>query len=521
MKTRIVTQVLLVLAIMITLEACFSQKDITKRSELVELRGEGPLRVLATNGNSYIFGEFECNDSTISGAAVAEVKGVRLGETSFVTLRFSEIAFIQTEHFNFWKTLVRGSGVVLIAGVSASAVNAEPGLRIHRYSSSCPFVYSWDGREYQREGEAFGIGFGKALQLTTRSVLPSLKEDHSQLRLRLTNERPETHYFNAVELVAVEADSSASIIADATNTLWPVYDEVPPNTAMDCSGKNILGKIRAVDRDYWESDLSQTSVFSDFQDVLEMTFVRRAFQEEGSLVLHAINTKFPNTVFESIFQFMGNQSLAFLQAAEQDPEMIAILKRWVVDGSMKASIWNGKEWEKIGMVYPEANVVPFSRLIRFRADKSPDDTVRIRLSCLADTWKVDGVQVDWTPVRPIKTRTAELHFGIGPDGKDISSELRRADDQYAVLFPQEQIELTFDAIRPSQGKKICYALDVRGYLYEWLPEKNDRIVFARAGEMSEESKIPYLKEFLNNKRIFLPLIYAEWRKLKYNRPEHQ
>ena len=157
-------------------------------------------------------------------------------------------------------------------------------------------------------------------------------------------------------------------------------------------------------------------------------------------------------------------------------------------------------------------------MIRFRTDNIKGDTVRIQLRCLADVWKLDAVNVDWTPVQPLKTREALLLSAVGPGERDVSAALCKADSQYVVVLPPEQIELTFQSVSPSPGKKITYALNAQGYLYEWFPEKKQEGPLAVAMLIPEAGKIAYLKTLLGFKSLFLPPIYSGWRQAKLRNP---
>ena len=78
------------------------------------------------------------------------------------------------------------------------------------------------------EGEAFGIALGKAREMITCTVLSALNTTEQNLKVRITNERPETHFFNTIALQAVEIDQKAKIFADNDQDLWPVYTPKKP-----------------------------------------------------------------------------------------------------------------------------------------------------------------------------------------------------------------------------------------------------------------------------------------------------
>jgi hypothetical protein len=276
----------------------------------------------------------------------------------------------------------------------------------------------------------------------------------------------------------------------------------------------VLQKICSNDNSYWESDVSQVFGLSNFEDVIEARFAKPSPNKEGSIIVKAINTDFSNAVFKNMFEFLGDQSLAFMQAVEHDSELIGTLRRWTEESSLKAFLWDGKQWNNIGTIHPEASVTPFSKLIRFNIGHVSGDTVRIRLTCMADVWKIDAVQVDWTPVRPLKSMPVRLVSAVGPEHNDVSSALAFADKEYVTLLPPEEIELTFQAAAPSSGKKVAYAVSAQGYLYEWMPENREQTVSSQKVLVPRERRISYLKTLLQHKSIFLPPIYADWIQMK-------
>jgi hypothetical protein len=508
---------LVVCALLAPYHGCTTTQELTRRSQLANPQETGVITVLTKDTTLYKLENYHLTDSLLIGIGSSERAGRHASFSG--ELKLTDILYIQAHSTSFWKGLVETGVVVSFVGLAASCLGGSQGLSVTDrvgYYGSCPFVYSWNGNQYVLEAEVFGIGLGKALEVRTCSVLPSLRDDHSRLRVRITNERPETHYINLAQLLAVETDSVATPIADVNNVIWPVYGAVPALAASDLSGRNILEKVRTRDGQYWESDLSPTS--SDFEDVVELSFSKPSSVQGGSLIVHAINTNLSEVVFKNLFEFLGDQSLAFMHAVEHDPEMIAIMRNWVEESSLKAFIWNGESWERIGTVHPEANVAPFSRVIRFKTDNIKGDTMRIQLRSLTDVWKLDAVNVDWTPVRPLKAREASLLSAIGPGKRDVSAVLRKADSQYAVVLPPEQIELTFRSLPPSPGKKITYALNAQGYLYEWFPEKKQEGGVALAKLIPEGGKVTYLETLLRFKSLFLPRIYSEWREARLLNP---
>lgn len=177
---------------------------------------------------------------------------------------------------------------------------------------------------------------------------------------------------------------------------------------------------------------------------------------------------------------------------------------------MKVKIWNGKNYQEAGKLHAEATKVPFTKLIRLNTGEIEEDTIKVILTCLKDVWKIDAIGIDWTPVQHLIQKPVKHISMIGPDGKDVSTQLAISDNNYSVLLPPESIELRYKAEPLSNGKKIVYILHAQGYLYEWFPTGNSQNSTLTNILIPEQMRIEYLKILLESKSVFLPPIYSEW-----------
>ena len=94
--------------------------------------------------------------------------------------------------------------------------------------TSCPYVYAWNGSRYELQAEPFGVAWGRALELTTAHLLPAARAEHGVVRLRLTNERQETHYVDSIHLLAIELGQAAGAVLDDQGRAWPLQHPVAP-----------------------------------------------------------------------------------------------------------------------------------------------------------------------------------------------------------------------------------------------------------------------------------------------------
>ena len=476
---------------------------------------EEKLNFITRNKSEYLLTVQYMDDKILQGTGKKKQNADAGWEDFSGEVVIDSVDFIRFSEKDAGKSfLINGTVLpLLIKGMMAGEGPAQPTIEFvyPPGGSSCPFIYSKQHDKYVLEGEAFGIALGKAREMTTSTVLSVPHRLQSDVNMRITNERPETHFINQVVLEAFAVDENAAICADNEQTIWPVYHSTAPDEAIDKQGRDIWQEISAKDNLYWQSGFNHQAGDSGFQDELHLVFRRPAAGIEGSLLIHAINTYFGNYAFEEIFNFLGDQSLAFMQQIENDRESIQLMENWARESALKAYIWDGRAWQYCGMIFPEANVTPFSRLIRIQLPPGSGEQIRIKLTSLADVWKIDALHVDWTPVEKIEGQAVPLISVNGPYMADLADLIARKDNQYAVLLPSQKIDIRFDNLPALKNKKYLYALNVGGYLYEWLPAEPANAQFVNMKPFADMNKVAFVKDLLQHRQLLLPLLYSGWR----------
>lgn len=504
--------------IILIFTGCSQTRQITRRSELTGEERPDRITVVMKDSSTYTFESYVLRDSSITGFGTFERPGVKPVPFND-SIRLGDIALVETHSFSFGKTLLATGVAVGFTAMAATAITGSSGVSLEAridcptcpQSNSCPSVYAWDGARYVLEGESFGTALGKPLEMQTTTVLPHLNPGEAGLRIRIRNERPETHFINSVTLRAVETDRNAEVVADGDSTLWPVYRVQAPLSASDDEGMDILNTVRSRDGLYWETSLSQPDYMERFEDTVYTAFSLPPGAKRGSVVITAINTMFSGTVFAQVGQFVGDESAMFLYQVEHDPDLIAELSAYAGGSKLMVDILLNGEWSNAGAIFAEATNVPFNRLVRISAAGIAGGTVHVRLRSMKDVWKLDAVGVDWTPVKPLEQKPVTFLSALGPDSTDVSEQIGAADNTYVTLLPPDKIDLALNPFPPSTPHaKVVYALTVRGYLHEWIA-KGDAVSSTWAGSLPHGQRVNFLKMLLKQKSMFLPPIYAAWK----------
>lgn len=509
-------------AVLVAVAGCTTTRELTTRDGYSQLQAAPSITVYARHDRVYALQSYTLGDSLIHGLGTLKEQG---RSTPFAgDIAFSEILAIRTSSPAVMKTLLVVGITALFVAELIAITRTGGGLdrtigTTYRTpasgsGSSCPYVYAWDGARYRLQAEPFGVAWGRALELTTSHLLPAARPEGGVVRVRLTNERLETHYVNSVALFRIELGSARAAVLDGEGVAWPLYRPAAPVLASDRSGRDILPRLARVDDRSWACDPSSLTADSGYEDVIETSFTRPREAAAGSLVLTAINSTLSSTFYGHLCRWVGDQTPALAHAVETDPRLIATLRDYTRDASLAVSVWDGHAWLAAGAFLPEANAVTFTRALRIRVPDGAGDTVRVRLRSMADVWRIDALTVDWHDARPLPMSRLDLRSATGPSGEDLRSEIAADDDRYALLLPPERVDLAFASGAKRRGGKVAYAVAARGYLMEWEPPvADDNRALPGAGAPADR-RIAFLTELLEHRDLALAPVYEEWRKLR-------
>jgi hypothetical protein len=501
-------------AIIVFYSGCFTvTTDISTFNQFYQYQKDGPniLRVMTTDSSLYVLNSYSLRDSALEGSGTHITQK---GPSPFTgRLPLSSLVYVQGRETSFGRTLLALTAVGFV-GICAGNAGEQHGLSVFRPSKgSCPYVYAWDGSQYVIQGEVFGTAFGKALETSTACMLPATSPRSTAVLVRVSNERPETHYVDAIHATAFETPEGSTVLLDNEQRAWPVLHPQPPLQSPS--------QLLRQDGTCWTSNLSSTGPGGSHRDVLEITFPSPEDRSTGSLIVHAINTQLVNAVYDMVFGYLGNESLRFLYQVENDSECVRILREWIGDCSLKIEVWRGERWVCEGRIAPEANAAAFSRIVRVSTEGVTGDSIHVRLSSLADMWELDAVALDWTPVASLKPHPLRMRCATHTEDGPVSEPLEARDTNYTILLPGDYIDMEFDGFHPSPDHTVAYALDATGYLYEWPMENgpSPHSVFQTvAFEPEKSDRVEVVNFLIRHKELLLPFVYERWRNMRPSVP---
>lgn len=496
---------------------CASVKEVQTFNDLSEAHQNKDLQIITKDSAVYYVNSFAYTDSTIfiSGKKVKN----EIGTDFDGPLSFKDIVYMQSSDQSIINILliagITGYIVYKGSGLLTSESGIEPNVKITYptggASPSCPYIYCWDGKNYELQGEAFGTALGRALEFETSIILKNYNLSENTVNIKITNERPETHFFNSIEVVGIETASNNTVYSDNRNSFFSVKNHKNIFKAEDVNKTDITDLLLDNDNKHWISNLSSALASRNFEDVLFIELEDVNEIDSLSLIVTALNTEISNVLFKYLDNLLGEEFINFTKAAETDPEIIEILKNMLERSALKVDIWDGRDWKNIGLLYPEASSVEFSKLIRVPVVYNNDGRIRIRLRCLTDVWQIEAVKYDDLAKDSYILHDIKL-LDVKSNTHDQISHIFRKDDLYTKLLPGQYIEMIYEQIKVPSQRKITYAVRCQGYLYEWIIDNSSDNSYLYNNLRVDTPKLYLVKKILSDFDNILPLIYSDWKR---------
>jgi len=207
----------------------------------------------------------------------------------------------------------------------------------------------------------------------------------------------------------------------------------------------------------------------------------------------------------------------FYWSLEEDSSLKDFFRRWIQKTSLTVELSTEQGWKKIGAILPEANVVPFTRAIRFPNLDDVQGALKIRLSSLTDVWHIDAVSVDYSSKELLPSRPLDLLAANASNKNvDVPKVIAESDSLYMTIMPSEYIDITFKGVAIGNMQNPSYMVSVGGYFYEWFPKIE--------GQGKSEVLVPdWLKGIEGEKMLdlinqhehhWLWSIYSKWKRNK-------
>lgn len=371
---------------------------------------------------------------------------------------------------------------------------------------SCPTAYSYDETGEILEAEAFSYSIAPLLEARDVDRLGVVPDANGVVKLELRNEALETHYINHLALLEVRHDADQAAYPNEEGQILVVGDVVGAVRATDRDGSDRLGELSARDgMAFYSSDQRIRAVTSeDFQDHIELTFPQPN-SESAALVLRHRNSLLNTILFYDLM--LASQGAGALDWLGEDMENIGKvveLDQWArkIMG-LEISVQGPAGWERVARL---ADTGPLAwDEVAIQLPVPEGDEFRVRLSFLADEWRIDfaGLAEEVSLAEPVRVPFAHVAPIEEYPDPELSARIAEPDEEYLVTIPSVALSLESAPFGPWSDDERSFFLSSQGYYTEWIrPEWIRTANPPREFRPSGETVVRLMERWLEEKEAF-------------------
>lgn len=366
---------------------------------------------------------------------------------------------------------VAGSVIVSLLATGAGVV-AAAGLAVAIFGS-CPTIYADSAGTELLQAETFSYAIAPLFEQRDVDRLRLTTTPDGRVVLRVRNEMLETHFINHLELLEVKHSENEDVVPDQSGEPLSISRERLPISIVDRAGRDISKTARASDGDVFSTvDARLASVTADdLDDYIDITVEAPANQDTVALELDMRNSLL-NTVllYDHILGAPGLKSLDYVGKDLEHISNAVDVGRWYSSNmGMRISVLDNGRYRRVTRV-GDSGPIAFHRMaVLVPAIKSGDNKVHVRLSFVADDWRIDRISVGSAWRRPA-IQNIPVSRVMMPDpaqnAKTITA-LSQPDEAYLITSPGQSFSVEFDVGRDTNTGRT-FLVATQGYYTEWV-----------------------------------------------------
>jgi hypothetical protein len=423
----------------VALAACYHRREVA-RADWGAL-SDHPIRVQTLDGANRQFDGFVFTTTGVAGWRTPSGSSAHL-DSVFVPL--DSIAVVRVRELDKNRTFLLAAAaatatfVVIAQGMSDVRPQPIPS------PSSCPFIYSFDGKDWIFDSETYAGAVARALERQDTDNLEHLRAVEGRYRLRMKNERRETDYTDEFALVVADHPAGTRAIADIGGTVHIVGAGSAPISVREFGGDTIPSRAG------WE-----------------LSFPRPA-GDTVALVLRLKNTGVGPFALYHTLSLLGSDVYNWYAALRAQPLTRAVVRSWIeregyLDVQTQGGV--GGAWTSRARLPDVGGAIAKNEVVLLDLSGLRGDIVRVRLESSPRLWILEGVDLARYEGRATVRQLEPLSVR-DERGDDVAPLLAKRDGRYLVTTRGSDVSFEFEAPPPpSDGMTRSVLARTFGHYY--------------------------------------------------------
>jgi hypothetical protein len=241
---------------------------------------------------------------------------------------------------------------------------------------------------------------------------------------------------------------------------------------MDRAGRDVRRVLREADAAAFRTDPRTLAGIraDDLEDHIDLTFARPAGSDSAVLVLRLRNSLL-NTVllYDQMLAARGARALDWIGVDLERIGPAVQLGAWYAGRmGLRVAVQDRAEWRTVARLR-DAGPIAW-RDVAAVIPVPPGDSLRVRLSFVADNWRIDRVALAAAMRRPDarSIAAAQLLDALGADDTTALQSVHHADQRYLQTSPGQRFTALFETGAVARGEARTFFLESQGYYIEWI-----------------------------------------------------
>jgi hypothetical protein len=358
--------------------------------------------------------------------------------------------------------------LVVVLGGAALVVGAGMGL-VALLKESCPFIYSFDGREYVFDAEPYGGATCPGMQRTEWCNLEHLRPVAGKYRIKITNEVDETQRTDEVKLLAVDHAPGMLVAADEAGVMHTFARPRPPDQAYDREGNSITGRVVADDRLFWVTpeDALDPETRNSMKDELTFEFTKPDGAQAAKLLFNGCNTLWASQMLRRFLELRGSEVGDYYRVLNQRGPVYQALMDWNLNAELyrlQLLVETSSGWRAKGSLVGGGPFASENKAYMLDIRDVPGNVLKIRLTPPAGFWMINHIAVDYSGDAPVQVAELTVVQGMDSQGQDALGLLDKTDGRYLDM-PEigNEALLVFEAPPLKKGLERSVVIKASGY----------------------------------------------------------
>lgn len=326
--------------------------------------------------------------------------------------------------------------------------------------NSCPFIYTWNGSDYEFAGEIYSGAVYPPLERHDYLLLSGLVEEDGEYKLKIANQLEEIQHTNLLELVIFDHEAHMEVLMDKYGSAHAISDPIAPVSAISLTGSDLLPVIEKEDDLIYVGDDPTRN--PPLLDGIELTYQLPPGTSSAELVISAKNSYWLDFVYQNFREMLGASYKMWMKKQEEgDPEQ---MESWSLSQNIPLAVYLFQDGEWVFHDYfNTVGPMAFKKdVLKLDLSELDEDPLRIKIEAGSYFWEINYLGLDLETETVPVGRIIQLSEAVDEQSNNVLEALLKDDESYYTQ-PEIGNEAMLRFPCPEQQKERTIILHSKGH----------------------------------------------------------